>query len=187
MPRSATPSRSRSTAPTTPATSSRGTLSASTSTGPTSPPTPIATIDAAITTTDLAGNTGNAADSEAYSVDTSAPAAPSAPDLDAASDSGASNSDNVTNDTTPTFSGTAEPGATVSVYDGAVLLGTTVATAGGTWSFTSGALAEGPHSISATATDAAGNVSPASARARDHDRYDGACAHDHAGCGHHRR
>ena len=144
----------------------RGTLSASTSPAADLAADADATIDAAISTTDLAGNTGNAADTEAYSVDTSAPAAPSAPDLEAASDSGASNSDNVTNDTTPTFSGTAEPGATVSVYDGAVLLGTTVATAGGTWSFTSGALAEGPHSISATATDAAGNVSAASARSR---------------------
>ena len=37
-----------------------------------------------------------------------------------------------------------------------------MATAGGTWSFTSGVLAAGAHSITATATDAAGNVSAAS-------------------------
>ena len=120
-------------------------------------------IDAAITTTDLAGNSGNAADTEAYTVDTTAPAAPSVPDLVAGSDSGVSNADDLTNDTTPTFSGTAEANSTVSVYDGALLLGTTVADGLGNWSFTSGVLAAGVHNISATATDAAGNTSAASA------------------------
>ena len=66
-------------------------------------------------------NAGN--DSETGSVfvriDTVAPAAPSAPSLTAASDSGASSSDRVTNVTTPTFTGTAEDGSTVTLYDGA--------------------------------------------------------------------
>ena len=39
------------------------------------------TIDAAISSTDLAGNTGTATDTESYTVDTVAPAAPGAPDL----------------------------------------------------------------------------------------------------------
>jgi hypothetical protein len=39
------------------------------------------TIDAAITSTDLAGNSGTGTDTETYTVDTAAPAAPSAPDL----------------------------------------------------------------------------------------------------------
>ena len=59
-------------------------------------------------------------------VDTAA-AAPSAPDLVAASDSGASSTDNLTNDTTPTVSGSgAEAGATVTLYDtnGTTVLGT---------------------------------------------------------------
>ncbi len=51
-------------------------------------------------------------------VDTTPPVAPSVPDLVAGSDSGSSNSDNVTNDSTPTFSGTAENGATVTVFAG---------------------------------------------------------------------
>jgi hypothetical protein len=65
-----------------------------------------------------------------------------------------------TNDTTPTLTGTAEAGSTVSLYDGATLLGTVVAT-GGTWTFTP-TLAQGSHTLTATATDAAGNVSTAS-------------------------
>lgn len=96
--------------------------------------------------------------------DVTAPPAPSTPDLDSASDSGASSTDNITNDTTPSFTGTAEAGATVTLYDtnGTSVLGTGTAT-GGTWSITSSALAAGTHTVTAKATDAAGNVSVASA------------------------
>lgn len=78
--------------------------------------------------------------------------------------SGTFNSGGFTNDTTPAFSGFAEAGSTVSVYDGVTLLGTTTASASdGSWSFTpTSPLAEGAHSITATATDAAGNEGPAS-------------------------
>jgi CSLREA domain-containing protein len=44
------------------------------------------------------------------------PAPPSAPDLASASDTGASDTDNVTNDATPTVIGTADPGATVKIW-----------------------------------------------------------------------
>jgi hypothetical protein len=68
----------------------------------------------------------------------------------------------VTNDNKPTFSGTTEANAVVKVYDGATLLGTTTANANGDWSFTPAtAMTTGAHSITATATDAAGNTSPA--------------------------
>ncbi|RZT39339.1 Ig-like domain-containing protein [Cupriavidus agavae] len=67
-----------------------------------------------------------------------------------------------TNDSTPTLSGTAEPGTTIQLFNGAVLLGTVVADADGNWSFTPAApLADGTYAITATATDPAGNVSPA--------------------------
>ncbi|MEO6593742.1 MAG: Ig-like domain-containing protein, partial [Planctomycetota bacterium] len=89
------------------------------------------------------------------------PSAPSAPDLIAASDSGSSSTDNITNVTAPTFSGTAEAGSTVKIYDGGTLVGTGTAT-GGNYSITTSALIPGVHSITATATDAAGNVSAAS-------------------------
>ena len=45
--------------------------------------------------------------------------APGAPDLVAGSDSGSSNTDDITNDNTPDFTGTAENGATVKVFAGA--------------------------------------------------------------------
>lgn len=101
---------------------------------------------------------------EAYIIDNVAPAAPSVPDLSAGSDSGLSSSDNVTHVTTPTFAGTAEANSTVTLYDtdGAVL-GTTTADGAGLWSITSNALGSGTHTLTAKATDEAGNPSAASA------------------------
>ena len=73
-------------------------------------------------------------------VDAVNPSVPSTPDLDLASDSGTSNTDNVTSDTTPTLTGTAEAGSTVTLYDtDGTVLGTTTAT-GGNWSITSSTL-----------------------------------------------
>lgn len=114
---------------------------------------------------DAAGN-GIAAYSSGttHSVDRDAPAAPSTPDLDAASDTGASNTDNNTSDNTPTFTGTAEANATVTVISSlSGTLGTTTADGSGNWSYTANAMANGIHNITATATDAATNVSAASA------------------------
>lgn len=122
-------------------------------------------VAATATLSDAAGNT-SAAGSDTAMKDTVAPAAPSTPDLAAASDSGSSNTDNITNDTTPTFEGTAEAGSTVAVVDGATPLGTTVTSGTGAWSVTTPALADGVHSITTRATDAAGNTSAASAALR---------------------
>jgi hypothetical protein len=97
----------------------------------------------------------------AADVDDAPPEAPTI-DLDAASDTGASDTDNVTGDTTPSLSGTAEAKTTVKVYDGATLLGSTIATSAGAWSLTTGVLLNGAHGLTATATDAIGNVSAAS-------------------------
>ena len=114
---------------------------------------------------DAAGN-GVAAYSSGttHSVDRDVPAAPSTPDLDASSDTGVSDTDNNTSDNTPTFNGTAEANATVTLFSSlSGTLGTTVADGAGNWSFTAGAIANGTHNITATATDAATNVSAASA------------------------
>ncbi len=112
---------------------------------------------------DAAGNLSPASGALSVTIDTLAPAAPSAPDLLAASDSGVSTTDNITDVTRPTFTGTAEAGATVTLYDGTTAVGTGVATAG-QWSITTtSALAAGTRSITAKATDTAGNVSAASA------------------------
>ncbi|HZV64188.1 MAG TPA: Ig-like domain-containing protein, partial [Telluria sp.] len=112
---------------------------------------------------DAAGNSGGAGTTPSLSFDTLAPNAPSTPDLASGSDSGISSTDNLTSVTTPTFTGTAESGATVTLYDtdGTTVLGTGTAT-GGAWSITSSALGSGAHTVSAKATDAAGNVGTAS-------------------------
>ena len=112
---------------------------------------------------DAAGNGGGAGTTPALSFDTRAPDAPSTPDLDAASDSGTLDNDDITGVTMPTFTGTAEVGATVRLYDGGTEIGSIVAT-DGTWAIASNrTLAEGSHSITATATDSAGNTGAASA------------------------
>ena len=82
-----------------------------------------------------------------YAIDTTAPGAPSTPDLEAASDTGRSDTDDLTNDTTPTFTGTAEVGSTVTLKEGATVLGTGIADGSGNWSITSTALSEGDHTI----------------------------------------
>src|SRR5439155_657774 len=94
-------------------------------------------------------------------VDTTPPNAPSTPDLTAASDHGASSTDDITNLTTPTFTGTAESGSTVAIFDGATAVGTGTAT-GGNYTITTSALSAGSHSITAKATDVAGNASGSS-------------------------
>jgi hypothetical protein len=101
-----------------------------------------------------------------YTYRLTAPAAtPSAPDLDAASDTGASDTDNLTSDTTPTFTGNAAPpGATVTLFSDGVAVGTGVADAGGAWSITASALATGTHRITAAvlgADDASSGLSAA--------------------------
>jgi len=60
------------------------------------------------------------------------------------------------------LTGTAEAGSTVTVYDGAAKLGVASASSAGQWSYTLGQLADGAHSLTATATDAAGNLGAAS-------------------------
>ncbi|UTY57616.1 Ig-like domain-containing protein [Massilia sp. erpn] len=113
---------------------------------------------------DGAGNEGPLK-SQAYILDSSAPATPSAPDLDSGSDSGGSNSDNLTNSVTPTFSGSADAGSTVTLYDtnGSTVLGSTTADGAGKWSITASTMSSGSHTVTAKASDAAGNVSAASA------------------------
>jgi hypothetical protein len=113
--------------------------------------------------TDAAGNDGTVT-SQAYTLDTTAPGAPSAPTMKPTSDTGTSNSDNITSSTTPTFTGTSEANATVTLYDtdGTTSLGTATADGSGNWSITASTLSAGGHTFTAKATDSAGNVSAAS-------------------------
>ncbi|GJD88203.1 hypothetical protein BHAOGJBA_1716 [Methylobacterium hispanicum] len=114
--------------------------------------------------TDAAGNTSAASLAFTLSIDTAAPATPgAAPGLALASDSGTAG-DGITNTTTPILSGTAEAGVTVKLYDtdGTTVLGTATANGQGAYSITSSTLAQGNHTLTVTATDAAGNISAAS-------------------------
>jgi hypothetical protein len=112
------------------------------------------------TATDAAGNNSAASAALSVTVDTSAPVAPSIASF--STDSGTVG-DNITNDNTLTLTGTAEANSTVKVFDGATLLGSAIANGAGAWSYTTAALANGAHSLTATATDAAGNTGVASA------------------------
>ncbi|MGY5798275.1 Ig-like domain-containing protein [Rheinheimera faecalis] len=116
-------------------------------------------LNISVTAANAQGNTTRADTTNAVA-DTIVPAAPSTPDLATGSDTGESSTDNITNDTTPTLTGTAEAGSTVTLYDtdGTTVLDTATAT-GGNWSLTSSTLSEGSHTLTAKAVDAAGNES----------------------------
>ncbi|WP_260403242.1 Ig-like domain-containing protein, partial [Pseudomonas nitroreducens] len=69
----------------------------------------------------------------------------------------------VTDDRKPTLTGTAEEGSLIEIFDNDVKLGETRADSNGNWTFTPAEeLAQGEHSFTARATDAAGNLSDAS-------------------------
>lgn len=114
---------------------------------------------------DIAGNESAAASSGlSVTIDTTSPSAPSAaPDMATASDTGTSNSDNITSNTSVTFTavaGTVDANATVGFYDGATLLDSGTANADGSYSITadlSSIANAGAKAITAKQTDAAGN------------------------------
>ena len=82
-------------------------------------------------------------------------------------DTGANSSDDITNATVLTVSGTAEAGSTVKIYDGSsqsgTYLGNTTADTNGNWTFNTGTLAAGMHNFTATATDTNGTSADSSA------------------------
>ncbi|MFB4368102.1 MULTISPECIES: retention module-containing protein, partial [unclassified Pseudomonas] len=111
-------------------------------------------INATVSSSDAAGNVGTATASRPYTVDTTAPVIT----VDAPA---------ITNDTTPTIVGTTDApvGSTVTltITQGTTVLTTTATVvAGGTYSADIPAgLVEGPYSVDAKVTDAAGNIGSA--------------------------
>ncbi|KQU16345.1 hypothetical protein ASG63_11170 [Methylobacterium sp. Leaf94] len=102
-----------------------------------------------VTARDLAGNVSAPSAAVALTIDS---LAPSVPVITTAA--------GLTPDTTPTITGTAEAGATVTISDNGIVLGTAVADTNGVFSFTPGAdLAQGANNFTVTARDLAGNVS----------------------------
>jgi surface protein len=100
-------------------------------------------------------------------VDDTPPIIPGAPELTDASDTGSSNTDNLTNDTTPSFNVVcSEADATVRLYSNQptanTLIATHACTSVGNVEVTvdaADALADGVHSITSTETDSSNNVS----------------------------
>ncbi|HBT97334.1 MAG TPA: hypothetical protein DEB25_06755, partial [Desulfobulbaceae bacterium] len=69
----------------------------------------------------------------------------------------------ITDDTTPTLSGTGKAGDTITVYDNGAKVGQTTVDQNGNWSVTPDKpLGNGDHSLTTTATDSTGKQSPAS-------------------------
>jgi hypothetical protein len=103
--------------------------------------------------TDAAGNTDATPASRTWTIDTTLPPAP----VIETPPEGATN-----NTGSFTLAGTAEPSATVEVFEGAAPRGTTTASGVGSWAKALISVADGSHTYTARATDAAGNVSPLS-------------------------
>ncbi|MFE8900948.1 Ig-like domain-containing protein, partial [Cobetia marina] len=120
------------------------------------------------TVTDAAGNESAVSDTLVVPEDADV-TAPNTPTIASATDDVAAvtgtlaNGDS-TNDATPTLTGSAEAGSTVTLIHNGEEIGTTTADSNGTWSFTPATdFADGEHVFSVTATDAAGNESAPSA------------------------
>ena len=111
--------------------------------------------------TDSAGNKMSAAKVITWTTDATPPAAPviAAATDDVGAVKGTIATNGVTDDPTPTLSGTAEANSTVEVFEGDASQGTTKADSNGAWSLKLDDVADGPHTYTAKATDLAGNTS----------------------------
>lgn len=112
---------------------------------------------------DAAGNTSVL--SNRFDLTLEGPDRPAAPAItsvvdDVGSVTGNLQKNDVTDDARPTINGTAQAGMTVSVYIDGTLSGSAVVGMTGEWSYTPPTdLADGPHSITAKASNSVGNVS----------------------------
>jgi len=118
------------------------------------------------TASDAAGNTS--AHSQALDPVIGSPTtppttpAPGAPTIASYSQDTGVAGDGITNDSTLTLTGTAAANTTVTVFDGTTKLGTATVNSSGAWNYTTAALNDGKHSLTATDTDASGHASSAS-------------------------
>lgn len=108
------------------------------------------------TAADRAGNAGPSSPARSFTVGAAADTTPPPPPLISSPVAGSLQPMFVT------FKGSAEPLTTVRVYEGAAILASGSADSGGSWSVGEYVTQSGFHTIHATATDGAGNVSSAS-------------------------
>src|SRR5206468_2826039 len=78
--------------------------------------------------------------------------APAAPKIGSFSTDTGVAGDRITSDNTVTLTGTAAAKSTVTVYDSTTQIGTVSADASGAWTYTTAALSDGKHSLTATDT-----------------------------------
>jgi hypothetical protein len=111
------------------------------------------------TDTDSSGHTSASSTAFSITIDTHAPGAPT---LAAYSQAGSAVG-NTTALNDLVLKGTAEASSTIDVFDGGKQIGTAHTNSAGAWSYDTGNLANGTHSFTANAVDAAGNAGSASA------------------------
>ncbi|MFO1470686.1 MAG: Ig-like domain-containing protein [Turneriella sp.] len=105
-----------------------------------------------------------ASSNNTFVIDTTVDAAPTALAMSTATDTGTLNNDAVSKNTAATFTVSCVNGSVVQLYDNGTATGTAVTCAAGTATLTPGAaLSEATHPMTARQTDAAGNLSVASA------------------------
>ncbi|MGQ9367075.1 beta strand repeat-containing protein [Azospirillum sp. ST 5-10] len=113
-----------------------------------------------LTATSRVAGIGSAASSAlTVTIDTTVPAAPT---LAGFTDDTGATGDGITSDATPTVTGTVAEAGTVVLYDGGTAVGTATVAGAGAWTIAPGTLLDGAHTLTAQATDGAGNTSAAS-------------------------
>jgi len=130
----------------------------------TPPPLDEGEHDFVIIVTDPEGNSSEPSVPFPVVIDTTAPVAPGLTEAtdDVGAVTGPISSGGVTDDTQPTLGGSGEPGTVVTIIDNGSAIGDALVDEDGQWTFTpTDPLAEGTHQLTATATNAAGNISPA--------------------------
>lgn len=118
------------------------------------------------TATNSGGQTSSASSALALTVDTKAPDAPSIGtsfSAGARAASTGSQTATVATGTALNLKGVAEAKSTVAIYDANTKIGTVTAGADGSWTFSASSLAAGQHTLTAKATDVAGNIGATSA------------------------
>ncbi|MDY0195890.1 MAG: Ig-like domain-containing protein [Sulfurovaceae bacterium] len=120
--------------------------------------TPTSDLSEGIHTITYTKDGGSASPATSFTVDTITPTITMILTDDVGDVTGPIANNSSTDDTKPTISGTTEAGATVTIKDGDTVLGTTTADGSGNYTFTPATpLSMDTHTITATATDAAGN------------------------------
>ncbi len=108
---------------------------------------------------DAGGNDNNASNAINITFDATPPDPPVVSGI--SDDTGSDNSDELTNDQTLSFTGTAEANSTVEVFIGGSSIGTTTADGSGDWTFdhSNNSLSDDTYTVTAKTTDLAGNTS----------------------------